>query len=216
MKSKAYKLIILHGWRHDKSKWDGFIQYFEPNEVLVFDLPGFGEEKLIDSSWGIPEYSMWVKEKIEALGESNLILLGHSFGGRIAGYIASENPAWLKGLILYGSPLLYRPVATIRIKIKIAKLLKGLGFSKTNQDMMYPIFKRVVIFDETKLLPKITAPTLLLWGDNDTEAPIIIAKEAHALIPDSQLTIMQDVGHNAHLENQNLFYGIIKKFINDL
>jgi pimeloyl-ACP methyl ester carboxylesterase len=216
VKIESYKLIILHGWKHDKSKWDGFIQYFKPDEVIVFDLPGFGEEKLVDNNWGIPEYSAWVKKKIEALGESNIILLGHSFGGRIAGSIASENPAWLKGLILYGSPLLYRPAATIRIKIKIAKLLKGLGFSKTNEDMMYPIFKRVVTFDETKLLPKITVPTLLLWGENDMEVPVSIAEEAHALVQGSQLIIMQEVGHNAHLDSPNLFCGIIKKFINDL
>jgi pimeloyl-ACP methyl ester carboxylesterase len=216
VKNKSYKLIVLHGWKHDKSKWDGFIQYFEPSDVMVFDLPGFGKEKLIDNRWGIPEYSTWVKKKIDALGEKNIILLGHSFGGRIAGYIASEDPVWLKGLILYGSPLLYRPAPAVRIKIKIAKLLKKLGFSKTDGDMMYPIFKRAVTFDQTKLLPKITVPALLLWGENDTEVPIAIAKEAHALIRGSQLIIMQDAGHNAHLDNSNLFYGIIKKFIDDL
>jgi pimeloyl-ACP methyl ester carboxylesterase len=211
-----YTLVVLHGWKHDKSKWDDFIKRFAPGEVIIFDLPGFGEEKLINDRWGIPQYSAWVRERVETYNVHNVILLGHSFGGRIAGYVASEHPEWLKGLILYGSPSLYRPSPSVRLKIAIAKLLKKMGGAKKNKDLMYPIFKRAVTFDQTTTLPKIAVPTLLLWGENDSEVPTSIAKETHALIPDSQLIIMQDAGHNAHLDNPNLFYGIVKKFINGI
>ena len=216
MNKTPYRLVVLHGWKHDKSKWDGFVKSFPPDEVLVFDLPGFGDEKLVDAGWGIPQYSAWVRDKLENLKENNVILLGHSFGGRIAGYIASERPEWLKGLILYGSPSLYRPTTIIGLKIRIAKLLKKMGFSRKSADEMYPIFKRVVTFDQTKILPEIRVPTLLLWGKHDTEVPVSIAEEIQTLIPDSRLITMQDAGHNAHFDNPNLFYGIVKKFIDGL
>ena len=137
MNNEEYTLVILHGWGHSKNQWNFFINRFDEGNVVIFDLPGFGEEKLIDQNWGIPEYSMWAKAKIESLGEKNVVLLGHSFGGRIAGYIASENPPWLKGLILYGSPSLYRPGKKVRFKILVAKFLKGLGFSKKIKDKFY-------------------------------------------------------------------------------
>jgi len=212
----SYRLVILHGWKHDKSKWKDFVGQFAADKVLVFDLPGFGDEKLIDAGWGIPEYSAWAKKKIEDLKEDNIVLLGHSFGGRIAGYIASERPEWLKGLILYGSPSLYRPKTIVGLKIRVAKLLKKLGFSRKGMDEMYPIFKRAVTFDQTKTLPKIAVSTLLLWGEHDTDVPVSIAKEIQTLIPDSKLITMQDAGHNAHFDNPNLFYGIVKKFIDGL
>jgi len=214
--NEEYTLVILHGWGHSKNQWNFFINRFDEGNVVIFDLPGFGEEKLIDQNWGIPEYSMWAKAKIESLGEKNVVLLGHSFGGRIAGYIASENPPWLKGLILYGSPSLYRPGKKVRFKILVAKFLKGLGFSKKIKDKMYPIFKRVVTFDQTENLSKIMAPALLVWGDRDTEVPLSIAKEMNGLISGSQLIIIENAGHNSHLDQPDLFYGTIKKFTDGL
>lgn len=194
------------------------MNHFKADEVAVFDLPGFGEEPLIDAGWGVPEYALWVEKKIEDLNlkEKSVIVLGHSFGGRIAGYLASKNPVWLKGLILYGSPSLYRPDKKIKFKIRVAKLLKKLGFSRRSDGKMYPIFKNVVMFDQTKYLPNIKIPTLLVWGENDTEVPLRIAKEVNALIPGSRLVTIENAGHNAHLDNPNLFYGTIKKFINGL
>ena len=81
---------------------------------------------------------------------------------------------------------------------------------------MYPIFKRVVALDQTTALVKIKIPTLLLWGAYDTEVPVSIGEEMNTLILHSRLVIVENAGHNAHLDNPNLFYGTIKKFIDGL
>lgn len=224
-------IVILHGWGHSKEYWGDFARRFSDGgfdgKVVALDLPGFGSEPLVSFEWGIPEYARWVEERIANLGggkEGEIILLGHSFGGRVSGFIASERPTWLKGLILYGAPCLYRPKFSTRVKIRAAKFLKKAGICKKysgNEELreaesagMGTIFRKAVTFDETDLLPKITAPTLLAWGANDVrEAPLRIAKEMHALISPSELVIMDGAGHNAHLENPTLFYGIVKKFI---
>jgi pimeloyl-ACP methyl ester carboxylesterase len=221
-------IVILHGWGHRKEYWSDFIRQCEGGgfrgEVIALDLPGFGREPLVSPEWGIPEYAQWTIEKIVSLKKENVILLGHSFGGRISGYIASERPAWLRGLILYGAPCLYRPKFSTKMKICVAKFLKKMGVRKTysgNDELreadrvgMGAIFRKAVVVDESELLPKIIVPTLLVWGAGDTiEAPRRIAEEMHALISSSELVIMDGVGHNAHLENPTLFYGIVKKFI---
>lgn len=216
MNAESYTLVILHGWEHSKGQWIALVDRFEPGKIVVLDLPGFGREALIDDTWGIPEYSEWVTRKVDGLGRMNIILLGHSFGGRIAGCIASKDPRWLKGLILYGSPSLYRPSRKVKLKIGAAKFLKSLGFSKRAQGKMYPIFKRVVTFDQTKDLPNIKVPALLIWGKEDSEVPLPIAKEMNGLISGSRLIIIENAGHNAHLDQPDLFYGTIKKFVGDL
>lgn len=219
------KIIVLHGWNQDKNSWKKFQSQFPNDEVILFDLPGFGDEPLINEDWGIPEYAAWTHKRIEGFGEDNVVLLGHSFGGRIASFLASQRPSWLKGLVLYGAPALYRPRTSIRLKISAAKILKGAGFSGSanNEELrdadnkkMGLIFRKSVLFDQTELLGKINVPTLLVWGSDDRDVPLQIAHEMKQLIPGSKLVIVDNVGHNVHLENSNLFYGTIKKFLESL
>ncbi len=223
------KLVVLHGWGHDKSFWTDFVSRFRDGEVLVLELPGCGEEPLVSDTWGVPEYAAWVREKIAALQDHNIALMGHSFGGRVAGLVASERPPWLRGLILYAAPCLYRPKPSTRVKIAAAKALKHLGVKKIlkgkyiNEELkeadevgLGAIFRKIIVFDETKALPKIAVPTLLIWGGKDTYPPLSMAREMQALISGSTLRIMEHEGHNAHLENPTFFYGIVKQFLGTL
>lgn len=216
-------LVVLHGWGHDKSSWEAFAKRFHDRPVISIDLPGFGTEPLVSGNWGVPEYADWTEQKIDSLHQGEVVLLGHSFGGRIAALIASRRPAWLSGLILYGAPVLYRPTFSIRARIVLAKFLKPAlkGFrAKGNAELeeadtkgLGPVFRRVIPFDQTELLPKITVPTLLLWGEQDTSVSSRIAEEAHTLIPGSELTFLPGAGHNAHLELPDLFYGTVTRFL---
>lgn len=223
------KLVVLHGWGQDKNFWTDFARRFSDGEVILIDLPGFGAEPLVSDSWGVPEYAAWAKEKIAALHEESIVLLGHSFGGRVAGLIASENPSWLKALILYAAPCLYRPRTSTRGKIAIAKMLKKLGVKRimrkeyVNEELrdadragLGAIFRKIIIFDETEILPHITVPALLVWGGKDNYPPLAMGEEMHTLISGSILRIMEQSGHNAHLENPTLFYGIINQFLQGL
>lgn len=219
------EIIVLHGWGKNKLFWNEFVNRFQSGRAAAFDLPGFDGKTTNVSDWDVPEYGAWLKNKIESSEYTNIVLLGHSFGGRIAGFVAGENPLWLKGLILYGAPCLYRPNIYIRLKIALAKLAKKIGFRKTGkskelreaeENKMGEVFRRAVPFDQTDRLPKIKVPTLIVWGRNDTEVPLKIAHEMNNLITGSKLIVMDGVGHNAHLENPDLFYGVIKNFIENL
>lgn len=222
------RLFILHGWGQNKTLWDNFTNQFHDIPVVALDLPGFGAEPLVDKNWSIPEYAKWVTSKIESLvsKDDQVILLGHSFGGRIASFIASEQPSWLHALILYAAPSIYRPSAKTKTKIVLAKLLKSVGLKlpannnpelqEADRSGLGNIFRNVVNFDQTNLLPKISVSTLLVWGENDTEVPVTIAKEMSLLIPHSKLVIIDKADHNIHINNPTIFYGTIKHFIENL
>ncbi len=228
---KKITLIVLHGWMHNKEMWRGFSDSLKEKgvQVITYDLPGFGNEPLQGDGWGIPEYSKWVLSKIDKLVQKTpdlkIILLGHSFGGRIASYIASLDPEWLDGLILYASPSIYRPSAITKTKIKTSKLLKRFQFMPrfNNRELFLAeelglgkIFRNIVNYDQTDMLSKINCKTLLIWGDGDLEVPLSVGKEMHTLIPNSRLDILHGYGHNIHLENPILFYGHVKKFIQSI
>lgn len=220
-------LIILHGWGQTSSDWTVMTQMLTKElPVIALDLPGFGEEPLQNPNWTIPDYANWAASQLEKIPDDKIIL-GHSFGGRIASYIASTRPTWLKGLILDGAPSIYRPSLKIRTKIFLAKIFKKLKLKKffvarnnglidADNRGLGKIFRNAVYFDQTETLPKISVPTLLIWGEYDSEVPIKIAMEMKTLIPKSLLRIIDGVGHDSQMENPYLFYGITKNFIKNI
>ena len=226
-------VIILPGWNHNSEHW----QAFNPQGVAthVIDIPGFGKAPRDPKLHTVPEFAEYVWEKIIEITEitgnegnnDHWVLLGHSFGGRIAAYLAAtkENSPFEK-MILFGTPLLYRPSQTVQLKSTFAglvgkftpSLLKRKFINSTDRNMamqmgMYEEFKNAVQFDLTDLLPSITTPTLLLSGALDTEAPIKITKEAAKLIPNASTEIIPGEGHNIHITSPKLLEAHIRQFL---
>lgn len=221
------KILILHGWGHNGELWQNLADKLGKNAIAI-DLPGFGDEPLVNDNWGVPEYAGWVEKYIKKNKYNNLIMIGHSFGGRIAAEIASKNPKYLKGLILSGAPCLYRPSLKVKLRIKIYKFFKFLipqnfrrlfyanDLKNASLKNLEKIFRNVVNYDQTEQLKKIKLNTLLIWGENDKDVPLKIAKEMNELIKNSELIIIENSGHNSYLEKPNLFFGYVKNYINNI
>lgn len=225
-------ILILHGWMQNTTTLETLKKQLESisktNEVIAIDMPGFGQEPLISNDWGVPEYAQWVEQKVASLKLKSVVLLGHSFGGRVSALIASKNPTWLKALILSGTPAIYRPSSktqlknalTKRVKQFVPEKYKSIIYTSEMKDavskQMGQVLKNVVIFDQTKTLPHITVPTLLIWGEQDDSVPLPIAREIHQLIKGSTLAIIKGGIHNAFISHPYLFFGHVKKFIETL
>jgi pimeloyl-ACP methyl ester carboxylesterase len=78
---------------------------------------------------------------------------------------------------------------------------------------MRAILSKVVNEDLCHLMPKISAPTLLFWGENDTATPLSDAKRMEKLIPDAGLVTVAGAGHYAFLENTPLFLRVVESFL---
>jgi len=227
-------LVILHGWGHSSALWSPLTQLFHDHEIMNLDLPGFGSEPLISHEWGVGEYSTWVEKKLQAPSSkfqissnpsnNKVILIGHSFGGRIAAHIASTQPDWLAGLVLIGAPCLYKPTHKARIIGRIAKVAKSLGLtqspwslnselSEADKKGLGQIYRKVVIHDQTLELSRISKPTLIIRGSLDTYPDAETTEEIHTLIADSTLETVAGVGHNIHLESPVLLHAIVNKWM---
>ncbi len=95
---------------------------------------------------------------------------------------------------------------------EIAKNYIGSRDYKAASPMMRNILVQVVNEDLSDYAKKITAPTLLIWGDQDTEAPVEEAKLLEKLLKDGALIILPGT-HYAYLENLNQVVNIINKFM---
>jgi pimeloyl-ACP methyl ester carboxylesterase len=67
--------------------------------------------------------------------------------------------------------------------------------------------------DLRDVLPRIDVPTLLLYGDQDVRAPLNVAEDLHAAIPDSRLVVLQGVGHVSSVESAGRFNAEVRAFL---
>jgi len=230
------QLVILPGWGGSRKTWQEFIQLAEQKFCIVcIDLPCFGEEPCPNSVWGVKEYADFIVSKLKAQN-SKIILLGHSFGGQVATYIAATHPELIDKLILSGAAVI-RPKnilrrATFGILAKIGKgvftLFQLEKFSNDARAILYrganspdyrktqgirrEIYKKIIREDLSHLLPTIQNPTLVLWGDKDTMTPLSHGKKITALIPNALLHTFPNMGHGLHLQCPEKFLESIQNF----
>lgn len=188
-------LIILHGWGSSKNLMrKSFSPYMNGFRHIYIDLPGFGR-----STCSHPLNTLDVSNIIELLlihiNSSKDIILGHSFGGKVALLL---DP---KVLVLVGSAGILVPKAfKIKAKIALFKVAKVFGFSKLRSlfvaedakslsEPMYQTFKNVVDEDFTKEFSMYSSKALLCWGRDDTATPLSSAKKIDELIEDSTLKV---------------------------
>lgn len=145
-----------------------------------------------------------------------MVVIGHSFGGKVAAMWAATQPAMLRGLVLCdasGLPdpltlkqqLIQTVVSLVPAGIKRLaslgvrrRLLEGAGAATDHLNStpaQRSILKVIVREYIAEFLLKITVPTLLLWGENDQDTPPSQGKKFAQLIPNSQFHLIPEAGH---------------------
>jgi len=231
------KIVLIYGWGSNQKKWEEVKNILQKNgfDVLVFDLPGFGNTPPPKEVWGINNYSDFVLKKIKERGWESFHLLGHSFGGQIATFLAINYPQKIKKIIFCAPAIIRKQNLKYKILAKIARLgrrfLEILGLKKIvpkfqkiiskfwgsdyyqAQGIMKDIIKKVFKEDLSEFLDKIQVPTMIIWGNKDKMLPLkhgIIIKQE---IPNSKLVILENIGHSPHIECPRKLSNEIIKFI---
>lgn len=233
------RIVLVHGWGSNQKRWDAVKKNLEKNgfEVLVFDMPGFGDIPAPKEIWGVKDYANFVLKKIEQKGWDEFYLLGHSFGGQIATFLSINYPQKIKKLILCAPAVIRKQSLKTKILSKIThwgkKCLEFLGlkgmipkfqniiskFWGRNylqaQGIMKEIIQKVFEEDLSMFLDKINIPTLIIWGDKDKMIPVKYAKIINQKIPNSKLVIFENIGHSPHIECPEKLSKEIIKFLKD-
>lgn len=219
-------ILLLHGWGQNiemmKPIGDALQDRFR---ITILDFPGFGESAEPKEKWNIEMYSNMLEEFVKTIGIKKPIVMGHSFGGRVAIRYSSRNP--IEKLVLFGSPCI-RIEEKLSLTVRVLKKLKQLpGLNDFGEYMKKYIGSRdykaaspvmrqtlvdVVNEDLSKFAREIEEPTLLIWGEYDTEAPLTEAKELEKIMIDAALIILPGT-HYAYLENLQQVVNILNSFL---
>lgn len=209
-------IMWAHGWGQDHNSFNAFIPSFTANHNnIALDMPGFGKAAPPPNHWGTADYADAIADWIKGKNFPPIDWVGHSFGCRVGIQLAARHPEHIKSLCLVAGAGLKRKRPTHKkiyftARIKLFKLLKrGLpdgSFKQnimkkfgsadyTNAGEMRSIFVRVVNEDLTEQAKKITCPTTLIYGMNDTETPPEFGKRLHDLIPNAKLFLLDNQDH---------------------
>ncbi len=220
-------LIFLHGWGQNIEMMMPIAKPFIKNKnVLIIDLPGFGNSDEPDEVWSIYDYAKMVNDLSSSLKMNNPTLIGHSFGGKIS--LAYAIKYKTKKLVLLASP--YRiSMKKLTVKQKMLKGLKkvpllkkleplakkyiGSTDYKNASEMMRKVLVNHLKLDLTNDLDKIKCPTLLIWGTNDTAVPYQDAVDLEKLISNCGLVTYEGCTHYAYLERLNQTISVLKSFL---
>jgi len=230
----AGHILFLHGWGGSRESLRGIGTLFQHTHcVHLLDLPGFGEAPPPPESWGTNEYADLVQQYILERINAPVVLVGHSFGGRVSVRLGSRRLALVKEIVLLGVPGLPQPtftrrklrawgIRTLRRALIAAQPLigeRGVRWhterfgSKDYQaaGVLRPVLVRTVTEDLTESASNITCRVLLVWGIDDTETPPWLAHRYAALLGSkARLVLLPHKDHHlytgtgAHLIGQKM------------
>jgi len=237
--SETRQVLILHGWGGSSDSWAKVTDILANNgfKVVCPDFPGFGKSKTPFSPWDLNDYTAWVDEFIKFLNLEKFILIGHSFGGRVAIKFSVKYPEKISKLILVAAGGAESIETSNELEKKVLKnfssfmkkfsFLPGYDFlrkifyrfiiKKTDylkvEGILKEIFKKVIKENLIPYLTEIKPKTLIVWGKKDDIFPLregILMKE---MIPDSKIEILENIKHNPHAEAPEKLTEILIDFL---
>lgn len=239
-KGEGDLIVLLHGWGSNIKLFANLIDLLSKKyKVVAMDMPGFGESAEPPSAWCVDDYVDFVIDFLKDYNTDKVMLLGHSFGGRVIIKMNSRKnlPFKITKVILVDSAGILPPksnkksfrtyyykagkaVLSTAIAQKLApdaleNFRKKMGSADyaAASPLMRQVLVKVVNEDLEPLLPNIKCPTLLVWGVNDTATPLSDGEKMEKLIPDAGLVKLENAGHYSFLEQQFIFNRVMSSFM---
>lgn len=222
-------IYILHGWTYSKSKWDPFLSFLKKKKLnpVLLDIPGLTEK--INKPWNIEDYSNWLYKKLQK--EKDVVLIGHSNGGRIAMVFSIKHPSKISKLVLIDSAGIYHDELYISLKRRIfgaiAKTGRKLARVGIARDFLYFLtgekdykeasedMKKTMVnllqSDKSLKAEAISVPTIIIWGKNDGITPASDGEILNKRIKNSRLFLIKGARHSPQFTHPEQVAGIILK-----
>lgn len=216
-------LVLVHGFSGSSSWWRRNIRGLAArHRVYALDLAGFGR------SWpkhrftlerAVAEIIAWM----DAMGLSRADFCGHSMGGQICMRLAAAHPDRVRRLVLVdaaGLPLHARllPLAWRGLRssghthFRFAPTVMTTAL-QAGPLILWSALRDLLADDVREALARITAPTLIVWGEQDVLVPLEFGQALQLGIPHSRLAVVPGAGHNVMYECPAHFNALVLDFL---
>ena len=237
-------VVLLHGWGSSAQLMRPLADGLKDAcRIANIDLPGHGGSPPPPEPWGVPEYAALVDAYLRATFAEPVTLVGHSNGGRIGLYLASEpahadriarmvlvSPSgitprrtWTYYLRKYTATALKAPFLLLPPALREPGLdwlrhslvwkLLGSSDYQALQGVMRETFVKTVTFHVDDRLDRIAVPVLLFWGDQDTAISRHQMETLEHGLQDAGLVVLEGAGHYGYLDDPDTVIAGTRHFL---
>ncbi len=224
-KGKGEVVVFLHGFMSNKESFYYQTEYLSKRyKTVAIDITGFGKSKKLPYPYSLNDYARDVKNVITSLGIKKYHLVAHSFGVRIGIRLARFDDRLDKFVIIGGAGLKPKRKASYYFNVYKYKILKrflseekrlsyGSCEYKSLRGAMRESYAMVVNEHQDGEVFYINNKTLIIYGENDRETPLYMAKKFAKKIKNSILYTVKGAGHFCFMEKPNEVNVLIKEFL---
>lgn len=228
---KKPAIVLLHGWGMSGKSFEEIVQNVSSDQMIIIpDFFGFGKSNNPPEYFDTYEYAYYIFLLLSKLNIDEVILVGHSFGGRVSIILSSKFNLKVKNLILTSSAGLLRFDLIKSLKIAKFKLIKKLVNCKIlkpdilfkygssdykNSNSLKVNFVKIINQDLSYLIKCICVKTYLVWDKKDKVTPYWICKKLNKNIKSSEIVLYKTGGHFCYLKNIYKFSSLINNCINN-
>jgi pimeloyl-ACP methyl ester carboxylesterase len=236
MTKKEHTIVILHGWGLYGDKYSELKKELEKKGYTVYspDFPGFGTEVSKKKSMNLSDFTDFFINYLDTKRIKKMVIIGHSFGGRVAIHYASTHSQFVELLILTGVPIIHhyglkQKVSFIAAKtLKIPFLILPDEYSNLFRKLLYKIigeydyfksgnkrstFKNIIGESLTSYFQKITAPIVLIWGELDRLTPAGDVVKISQINNVRHSKLVEGFGHSLPYQAPKEFADIVDSYI---
>jgi 2-hydroxy-6-oxonona-2,4-dienedioate hydrolase len=235
-------LVFVHGYFGGSLQWAGQVDAFSDQfRVITPDLPGFGKNHDMTTPESIRGLALYVLDELDKLDVDRFHLVGHSMGGMIVQEMVALAPERVDQLVLYGTGPVGLMPGRFETIDESRRDLRDKGVEATGRRIAATWFQNGESADGYEIcaelatqaslqaglaglsametwsgvssLPKITSPTLVLWGDGDRAYLWKQPEQLWREITDANLAVIPGCSHAVHLEKPHLFNAMLKEFL---
>ena len=210
--------------------------------VVAWDEPGAGRSADVPEGFALADFARCLATVIEDVGLGPVHLGGLSWGGTVVLELYRLRPDLVATLLMLDTYAGWKgslPAEEVAARVALTRemlavpeaefdpTLPGLFASEPPASLVplleeigadvRPATLRVELdlmaeTDQRALLPTISVPTLLLWGERDARSPLSVAHQFERAIPHAQLVVIPGAGHVSNMERPEEFAVAVRAF----
>lgn len=210
--------------------------------VVAWDEPGAGRSSDLPEGFELADFADCLAALIETLELGSAHVAGLSWGGTVVLELYRRHPGLVATLIMVDTYAGWKgSLSAEEVRARVAGARQMLAAPSQDFDPTLPglfaseppaefvpllaaisadvrpatLARQLSLMAETDqrdVLPRITVPTLLIWGELDARSPLSVARQFDEAIPNTELVVIEGAGHVSNLEQPGRVNQAVRQF----